>query len=403
MTDPRPKPAMPPQPSDAAQEVGRRISALHRGALGLMALLFGLVLSGCGGDAPPAAAPGAAATPPALPVAVLEAQPRRVPVTLDAVGRAEGSREVEVRARVSGILEKQLFREGEPVRADAPLYRIDRAPFEIALAQARAALEQERARLERAQIEASRLHELVQSRAISQREYDDAVAAQKQSRAATLAAQARVREAELNLSYTEVNAPIAGLAGRSLRSEGSLVTAGADSSLLTTLVQTDPLWVRFSLSEPEYAQLRSAGEQSEVRLVLADGSPHPQAGRLNFAGSTVDARLGTVQLRAEFPNPQRALLPGQFVRARVQAGEQEGVLVPHAAVLRGDQGQFVWVIDAEGKAAARQVKTAGWAGQDWVVSEGLSAGDKVIVDNLMKIRPGAAVQAKAPPSAVSDR
>lgn len=138
--------------------------------------------------------------------------------------------------------------------------------------------------------------------------------------------------------------------------------------------------------------LRSAGTPGAVRLVLADGTAVPQSGRLNFAGSTVDARMGTVQLRAEFANPSLALLPGQFVRARVEAGTQDGVLVPQTAVLRGDQGQFVWTIDAEGKAAPRPVRTAGWAGADWVVSEGLGAGDRVIVDNLMKLRPGAPVQ-----------
>lgn len=362
----------------------------------LSGVLVATLLAACGGQdkTPAGGAPGASGAPPALPVAVLEATPRRVPVTLEAVARAEGSREVEVRARVTGILERQLFREGEPVRAGAPLYRIDRAPFEIALAQAQAVLEQERARQERFELEAGRLRQLVQERAISQREYDDAAASLRQSRAAVLAAQARVREAELNLSYTEVRAPIGGIAGRTLRSEGSLVTAGGESSLLTTLVRTDPVWVRFSLSEPEYAKLRASGARGQVTLVLADGTLFPIPGRLNFEGSTVDAKLGTVQMRAEFPNPSLALLPGQFVRARVEAGEQDGVLVPHSAVLRGDQGQFVWVIDAEGKAAPRPVQTAGWAGKDWVVSAGLAAGDRVIVDNLMKVRPGAAVQPK---------
>lgn len=387
-----PLPSRPDAGRHALAASGRRLRVFAAG------LLAASALAACGardGKAPAAPAGSAA---PALPVAVLEARPQRLPVTLEAVARAEGSREVEVRARVTGILEKQLFREGEPVRAGAPLYRIEKAPFEIALAQARAALEQERARLERAQIEASRLKQLVDQRAISQREYDDATASLKQARASTLAAQAKVREAELNFSYTRVDAPISGVAGRSLRSEGSLVSAGVDSGLLTTLVRTDPVWVRFSLSEPEYAMLRRAGGEGGVKLVLADGSAHPEAGRLNFAGSTVDARLGTVQLRAEFANPSGALLPGQFVRARVEAGEQEGVLVPHAAVMRGDQGQFVWIVDAEGKAAARPVRTAGWAGKDWVVSSGLAAGDRVIVDNLMKIRPGAAVQPRPAPA-----
>lgn len=386
MSEPRP---FPQAMADASSF--RRPS--HRRPGVLAAALAALLVSACGGaDKGAAPGPQAAGAPQALTVTVLEATPQRVPVTLEAVGRAEGSREVEVRARVTGILEKQLFREGEPVRAGALLYRIDRAPFEIALAQARAGLEQERARLDRAQLEAGRLRQLVDERAISQREYDDAAATLAQTRAAVLVAQAKVREAELNLSYTEVKAPIAGIAGRTLRSEGSLVSVGTDSSLLTTLVRTDPLWVRFSLSEPEYAMLRGAGTPGAVRLVLADGTAVPQPGRLNFAGSTVDARMGTVQLRAEFANPSLALLPGQFVRARVEAGTQQGVRVPQSAVLRGDQGQFVWTIDAEGKAAPRPVQTAGWAGADWVVGKGLGAGDRVIVDNLMKLRPGAPVQ-----------
>ncbi|HVL59238.1 MAG TPA: efflux RND transporter periplasmic adaptor subunit, partial [Burkholderiaceae bacterium] len=172
-----------------------------------------------------------------------------VPVLIDAVGRSEGAREVEVRGRVTGIIEKRLYREGEPIQAGAPMFEIDRAPFEIALAQARATLAQERSRNEQATREAERLRQLVAQRAISQREYDDATTALKSSSAALQAALARVREAELNLSYTVVTAPISGITGRALRSEGSLVLAGTESSLLTTIAQTDPVWVRFALSE----------------------------------------------------------------------------------------------------------------------------------------------------------
>jgi len=356
-----------------------------------------LLVAGCDrGAQGPAQGPGAGAPPPTT-VTVLEMQPRKVPVLLEAVARTEGSREVEVRARVSGILEKQLFREGEPIRAGAPMYRIERAPFEIALSQARAALAEAQARAERAQLEATRLQKLLGDRAISQREYDDAQSSRQQTQASLLAAQARVREAQLNLSYTSVDAPISGIAGRALRSEGSLVTPGADSSLLTTLTRTDPIWVRFSLSESEYGQLRGVDERAaKVSLTLPDGSTYDRTGRLNFTGSTVDARLGTVQLRAEFANPSLSLLPGQYVKARVEIGEREAFVVPQSAVQQTDRGRFVWVVDASNQVAPRPVETGGWVGRDWVVSKGLQPGERVAVDNLLRLRPGATVQPKAP-------
>ena len=236
---------------------------------------------------------------PSLGVNVIKVMPRQVPVIVDAIGRTEGSKEVEVRSRVTGIVQKQLYAEGETVRTGVPLYRIERAPFESALAQARASLNQDRAKLEQAQRENTRLQPLVAKKAISQREADDSATNMKQAEAAVLSTEARVRDAELNLSYTDVAAPIAGVTGRSQRSEGSLVYAGEENSLLTTLTQTDPIWVRFSLSESEHALLRgNAGKRAEVRLVLADDKEYPLKGRLNFAGSTVDSKLGTVQLRA---------------------------------------------------------------------------------------------------------
>jgi membrane fusion protein (multidrug efflux system) len=305
---------------------------------------------------------------------------------------------VEVRARVSGIVQKRLYQEGDTVRADAQLFQIDRAPFEIALTQAKAALEQERAKNEQSRRESSRLKQLAAEKAISQKEYDDATSTLKQSEATLMSAEAKVREAELNLSYTAVSAPIGGVTGRAQRSEGSLVTAGTDSALLTTISQTDPIWVRFSFSETEYEQLRAAPKKAEVRLVRPDRSVLVANGRLNFTASTVDARLGTVQLRAEFANPGLALLPGQFVRAQVLAGERDAFLVPQTAVLQNDQGRFVWAAGAEGKAVAKPVETANWSGKDWVILKGLANGDKVIVDNLLRVRPGMAVQERqAPP------
>jgi membrane fusion protein (multidrug efflux system) len=334
---------------------------------------------------------------PPLGVAVLRVAPQKVPILVEVVGRTEGSREVEVRSRVTGIVQKQNYTEGDPVRAGTPLYRIERAPFESALAQARAALNQDRARLEQAERESARLQGLVARKAISQRESDDAGTALKQARAAVQSSEARVGDAELNLSYTEVAAPISGVTGRSLRSEGSLVNAGTDSSLLTTLTQTDPIWVRFSLSETEHALLRGdASRRAEVRLKTADERDYPVKGRVNFSGSTVDAKLGTVQLRAEFANPGLALLPGQFVKTTLVAGMQEAIVVPQGAVVQNDQGRFVWVIAPEGKAVQRKVVTGSWVGHDWVISGGLAAGDIVIVDNLIRLKPGMDVKAEAP-------
>ncbi len=188
-----------------------------------------------------------------------------------------------------------------------------------------------------------------------------------------------MREAALNLSYTSVVAPVAGLTSRNLRSEGTLVTAaGTDSSLLlTTLSQTNPLWVRFGISDAEYQtparqrRVKAPGTRDNaVQLVLPNGRVHPVTGKLNFSGSTVDTRLGTVQLRAEFANPDLALLPGQFVRAQVVAGTQQAILVPQAAVLQSEQGRYVWVVNSEGKAAQRPVQTGAWLGSDWIITKG---------------------------------
>ena len=332
----------------------------------------------------------------ALPVTVIKVTPQRVPALIEAVGQTEGSREVEIRARVSGIVQKRLYQEGETVRAGAELFRIERAPYEISLDQAKAALAQEKARNEQAQREAARMKHLVAERAVSQKEYDDSTATLKQSEAAIMEASAKVREAELNLSYVSVVAPISGVTGRAQRSEGSLVTAGTESALLTTVSQTDPIWVRFSFSELEYAQLRDGMKKAAVKLVLPDGKMFAGNGKLNFAASSVDSKLGTVQLRAEFANPGRTLLPGQFVRAQVVTGEQEAFLVPQSAVMQGDQGRFVWVAGEDGKAAIRPVEATAWSDNNtWVVRKGLAAGDQVIVDNLMKMRPGAPVQPHA--------
>jgi len=302
---------------------------------------------------------------------------------------------------VSGILLKRLYNEGDFVRAGSSLFQIDPVPYQIALAQANAQIAQERARQEQTGREAVRLKALAEEKAISQKEFDDAISAQKMSNATLQAAEANLHQAELNLSYTLVTAPVSGIAGRIARSEGSLVTAGQDSSLLTTMNQVDPIWIRFSLSESDLAKLPDKRldriKSAEVRLIFPDGSSYPLKGRLNFAATQIDPRLATQELRAEFGNPRVQLLPGQFVRVRVVAGERENVfLVPQTAVIQTEKSFLVFTLDKDNKAAARPVQVGDWVGSDWMILSGLNPGDRVVLDNLLKLRPGAAVSPQAP-------
>src|ERR1700704_3467866 len=376
--------------------------SLYSSLPALAGWLAAALLAGCeqGGANTPASNPAAAG----IPARILQVAPQRVPIVLEAVGQVQGSKEVEVRARVSGILLKRLYNEGDFAHEGAPLFQIDPVPYQIALAQANAQLAQERARQEQTRREATRLKALAEEKAISQKEFDDAISAQKMSDATLQAAEANLRQAELNLSYTLVTAPVSGVAGRMARSEGSLVTAGQESSLLTTMNQVDPIWVRFSLSESDLAKVpdRSAEriKSAEVRLALTDGSPYPLKGRLNFAATQIHPRLATQELRAEFRNPGVRLLPGPFVRVQVAAGERDNVfLVPQTAVIQTEKTFLVFTLDKESKAAARPIQVGDWVGSDWMILGGLNPGDRVILDNLLKVRPGAAVSPQSPAEA----
>ena len=370
---------------------GRRYAAFAI----LPGLLTGLaLLAGCS-PAPQEGAGAPGAGMPALPVTVIEVQPTRVPIAVEVVAQTEGARETEVRARVGGVLVKRLYQEGETVREGQPLFQIDRAPFEIALAQARAALVGARALADQAVREAGRLKGLHEKLAISRKEYDDAVSAEAIAQAAVQAAEANLRQAELNLSWTTVTAPVAGQSGRALKSEGNLVVQGSDN-LLTAIHQANPLWVRFSLAESDTARLPGGRLNPRtvngVELVLPDGSVYPRQGRLNFQASQIDPALGTQQFRAEFDNRDGALLPGQFVRVRLLTGVRDGVfLVPQAAVIQTEQTRLVMLAGPDNKVQPRPVQAGDWYGKDWVILGGLRVGDKVIVDNLMKLRPGAPV------------
>lgn len=368
----------------------------------LVALITGLAITGCGKKVDAQAGNGMTA----MPVSVITLEATTVPISAEAVAQTEGASEVEIRPRVGGILLKRLYQEGAAVKAGQPMFLIDPVPYQIALTQAKAQLAQQQARIEQTKREAARLKGLLDTQSVSEREYDNAVSDNNTAVATVQQAEAAVREAELNLSYTKVTAPSSGMSGRFQFSEGALVAP--NTSLLTTIVQLSPIWVRFSFSDNEIAQLGGQLNQHSVKkvnLILPDGSEYKQKGELNFAASQVDPTLGTQQFRAAFDNADKAFMPGQFARVRVTTGSREGVfLVPQTSVLTGDQGKFVFVADKdkEGKtvASVRPIQEGGWQGTNWVILSGLKTGDQVIIDNLIKVRPGAPIAphpSEAPP------
>ena len=375
------------------------INLIHKTHHAMLTIGATLLLVACGQQGPDSQQPAAM---PAMPVSVLEVQPTTVPIQAEAVAQTEGAKEVEIRPRVGGIILKKLFEEGAEIKAGQPMFLIDPVPYKIKATQARAHLAQKNARVQQTKREAERLKTLLDTKSISQREYDNAVSDHAIADASVQEFRAMLHEAELNLSYATVKAPESGMAGRFQYSEGALVNA--NTSLLTTIVQTSPIWVRFSLSDSELAQLGGMLTSKSVEgidLILPDGTQYPETGKLNFSASSIDPALGTQQLRAEFKNADKKLIPGQFVRIRVTTGSNEGVfLVPQAAVLTSEQGKFVFVAETGDKgntvAAVRPIQAGSWSGQDWVILGGLKQGDKVIVDNLIKVRPGTPVAPKQP-------
>ncbi len=379
-----------------------------RVAASLLPLAAALALAGCGKDL--GAAQAAAQAPaPAVPVSVQQVAPGNVDVAYEYVGQSAGSREVEVRARVGGILQKRMFTEGQPVRQGDPLFQIDPAPFQIALEQAVAALRDRQAELTRAQQNYDRVQPLFRENALSRKDFDEAAANREAARAQVMAAQAKVKEAQINLGYTRVSAPISGLTSREVRSEGSLVGGSADASMLTKISQNDPIYVNFNVPEADLDALR--GQQSsgalkfhgggfKVSLRLSDGSRFERSGSLNFTDHLVDASTGTVRLRASLANPDGRILPGQFVTVLLQgAYRAQAIAIPQRAVLTSQQGKAVWVVGADNRVQLRPVEAGQEQGLNVLINKGLKAGDRVALDNLVKLRPGALVQISPEPAA----
>jgi membrane fusion protein, multidrug efflux system len=386
--------------------------ALRRSFLYLPVALA-LVLAACGKSQQQAG--GFHGFPPAA-VTVQKVEPQTFPVRFEYVGQTQGSKDVEVRARVTGIIEKRLYQEGSFVKAGQPLFIIDARQYQAQVNAANADLARAQAQKAQADRELARLKPLAERKAIGQKEADDAASNADFAAAAVKSAQAKLAELNLNLGYTKVIAPISGLSSRAQKSEGSLATA--NETLLTTISQINPIWIVFNVSENEQLRLNRAMAEGQLQLPkdnaydvtvqLSDGSTFPRQGHINFADTRVNPTTGTYEMRAEIPNGDGLLKPGQFVRVILRGAERVNVLaVPQVAVLDGPQGKFVYVAgkDKAGKdvATVRQVVVGDWVdangSNEWVIESGLKPGDPVIVNGVAKLMPGGPINVGGAPGA----
>jgi membrane fusion protein, multidrug efflux system len=357
--------------------------------------LAGLALAACG-KAPQQQAPPA----PEVTVQTVDSQP--VPLDLTYTARTVGSREVEVRARVGGIVLKRRYQEGSRVAQGQPMFQIDPEPVRARLSSARAEVAVAKARLDEARRNRDRVLPLFEKNAVSQSRRDEAVSGYEVAEANLLSAESQQRMAQLDLEYTDVRAPISGLTSREVMSEGSLVSTDQQQSLLTKIVQVDPLYIEFSVPEAEAALLRNglapankAARPPGVKLILEDGSEYPQAAQLTFVDNAVEVGSGTVRVRAVMPNADAQLIPGQFIRARVEGVMLSHVVsIPRKALMAGPQGAFVWLVGADSKAQMRPVQVGRSLGNNVIVTDGLQPGDRYIVEGVMKVmQPGIQVSA----------
>ncbi len=373
----------------------------HRPGSGFAALSVLLLLSACGGQAPPA--------PPPPEVGVFVAQPRAVTTYVEVPGRVQAVRTAQVRARVDGIVQRRVYDEGSDVTAGQTLFLIDPREARAELGAAQASLKRAEAMAANARQDVERYNGLVEDQAISKQEFDAAVARLRTAEADVAQMRAQADRASLTLGYTTVTAPIAGRASRAQVTEGALVSASS-ATLLTTIEDLDPVYVNFSRSGSELLRMRGdlrsgARELPEldkvaVTLVLDDASEYLHAGHIDFLDLAIDEATGTAAVRAVVPNPDRALLPGQFVRARIATGVLPGAfLVPQAAVQVSEQGASVLLIGQDSLVAVRPIELGDLQGGSWVVKGGLQAGDRVIVRGLQMIRPGMPVRIAGAPAA----
>ncbi|MEW5683393.1 MAG: efflux RND transporter periplasmic adaptor subunit [Pseudomonadota bacterium] len=373
------------------------VSPFRRGPIAGVLLASALVLSACGGSKPAGFDPNAPAN-----VGVVTVRTQPTTLTTELSGRTSASVVSEVRPQVNGVIQSRLFTEGANVRAGQPLYQIDQAIYRAALDSASAALAQAQATATSAKLKADRYRELVAINAVSKQDNDDAQAAAQAAQATVQAQRAAVQQARINLDYTKVRAPVSGRISRSTVTPGALVTAN-QATAMATVQNLDTIYVDVTQTAADLLKLRQAMAKgsvgaptsADVRLILEDGSVYPIPGKLTVSDITVDPGTGSVGLRATFPNPDGALLPGLYVRARLEQGvATQAILVPQAAVSRDAKGgATVYVVDAAGKAQLRNIAVSRTVGDQWLVTGGLKAGEQVIVEGLQRVRPGGAVKA----------
>lgn len=363
-------------------------------------MLAGLLVAGCGKKAPTA--------PPKAPpaeVGVVTVKPQQVALTTELPGRTSAYLVAEVRPQVSGIVQKRLFTEGGDVKEGEVLYQIDPATYQAAYASARAALSRAEASEIPVRLKTERYKELVKINAVSRQDYDDVSAQLKQAEAEIESAKAAVETARINLAYTKVKAPISGRIGRSAVTTGALVTAN-QTAPLSTIQRLDEVYVDVTQSASELLRLKQSlssgrmtkdGNQTRVKLILENGTPYPLPGTLKFSDVTVDPTTGSVTLRTVFPNPKQVLLPGEYVRAVVQEGVNgEAILIPQRGVSRDPSGNAtVLLVGAQEKVEPRIIKVERTVGENWLVSQGLKVGDRVILEGIQKAKPGSVVKAVA--------
>lgn len=367
------------------------------GTIGI--LTVALLVTGCNkpksGGPPPSGPPE---------VGIVVVKPEKVSLTTELSGRTVSQLVAEVRPQVGGIIQKRMFTEGSDVKAGQILYQIDPATYQAVFASAKASEARAEANLIAVRLKAGRYQDLVKINAVSQQDNDDAQAALKQSEADLALTRAAVETARINLAFTRVTAPISGRIGRSTVTDGALVTA-SQSAALATIQQLDSMYVDVTQSTADLLKLKQnlangimkngGSAQAPVKLLLEDGSQYPLTGMLKFSEVTVDQSTGSVTLRALFPNPKHSLLPGMFVRAILEEGiNEKAILIPQRGVSRNAKGDaIVMVVGSEDKAEPRQIKVVRTVGDSWLVSEGLKAGDRVILEGLQKARPGTPVKA----------
>jgi membrane fusion protein (multidrug efflux system) len=360
-----------------------------------------LVLFGC--DKREAALPQQGPQP--MDVSVVRVEPRDVPLSFEYVAQVQSSRQVSIQARVSGFLDKRIYTEGAIVKEGETLFLMDQKPFKVQLDQATAALARQQAAFDVARQNLERVKPLVAADALSQKDLDDATGQFQSTAAAVEQAKASVHAANLNLSYTVITSPVTGITGAAEQAEGTYL--GPANSQLTTVAVISPAYVNFSISENDRLRYRDdiekkrliepKGKRHTVEIILADGSVYPHTGKVTFADPSFNAKTGTFLIRASVENPDRLLWPNQYVRIRLKGTVRpNAILVPQRAVQQSPKGHFVWVVDSDSRAEMRPVIVGEWHGDDWLIFEGLKAGEQVVVEGALKLRPGVPLKANLP-------